>query len=852
MNDTTRLPRTADLVALSQATDANGKIDLTAYQAQRLILLHQSIDGLDARALVDELVSSPAYADPQGREQIGPLLDAIVDRLPSTEVRRFSQALDSANVNESWAERNYEHYLETPVSDGIEYVTQSVSDGLNLADQQISDSLAAAKRWAESVRDNPQNSYLERAAGRLAGEGAGAAQDHYGSMKGATSQGLALLGDTIDLAKFAYRFNTDVNFRNVVIGAAAIYASDAAHDPSKPLNDISKAAIGAWNEWEAGLEKATKEGKEKEYLGEAKGAAAIEIIATFVPISKITKLARVAQAVDVTEDLTPAGRMAGRTEGRIAGELAEELVELARDAKRVQARGGLESAGADLAFSGLAGMKRSQGELRELVDGLRKSGDLDGLLSSGALAPKELGYLARRDVTAFDGDVSFEQALTKSIGGRELSALKSGEVGNIGEAIVANNLARKGYTDLVPIQNNSGHGNDLAGINSETGRWEVVEVKASIKGIAKEQGGDLGIITDRLNRAVDARGHWDPKNMWEEQAKATAERIIDETLNRTTGKVDVDPKWARVNIERDAATGELKATPQIEKWKTPAERAQERGAVEPVEPLPKRASLEPDASQAVGVQTAHLASSANRLDDLRESDHPGHEAFKKTLDEVHRMETTRGVPSGPHSEKVAAALAVAAEREGQTITNVEMRADGQVYGIARLSAFTPNKEVSIDPAQVQGTPMEQYAAQWSQARSPHYAVHSPRVDRSDEQSRSLDGLSASDQTMFAKIRTGAPPHISDDHVAHAMLLAKKDGITDAGMIDKSLMVGDKLWVAGITPGFRAAVDVSAPAPSIQETLLQTQNLNQQREQQLALEAAQQSQSQNNSTRGLMA
>jgi hypothetical protein len=82
MNDTTRPPRTADLVALAQAADANGKVDLTAFQSQRLILLHQSIDGLDARALVDELVNSPAYAEQQGRERIGPLIEAISDRLP--------------------------------------------------------------------------------------------------------------------------------------------------------------------------------------------------------------------------------------------------------------------------------------------------------------------------------------------------------------------------------------------------------------------------------------------------------------------------------------------------------------------------------------------------------------------------------------------------------------------------------------------------------------------------------------------------------------------------------------------------------------------------------------------------
>jgi chemotaxis regulatin CheY-phosphate phosphatase CheZ len=72
MNDAT--PRTADLVALAQATDDNGRVDLTAYKAQWMILLHQSIDGLDAKSLVQELTDSPAYANAEGRSQIVPLL----------------------------------------------------------------------------------------------------------------------------------------------------------------------------------------------------------------------------------------------------------------------------------------------------------------------------------------------------------------------------------------------------------------------------------------------------------------------------------------------------------------------------------------------------------------------------------------------------------------------------------------------------------------------------------------------------------------------------------------------------------------------------------------------------------
>lgn len=214
-----------------------------------------------------ELVSSPIYASAEGRDQIGPLLNAISSRLPSMEAERFAEALDKANVNESWIERNYEQYVEEPVSATYGRAKQMAGDGLAWSDQQISDNLVKAKRWADGVRDNPQNSYLEEAAGQITAKGVGKAQESYGAMKGATGHGLNMLSETVDLAKFAHRFSTDNDFRNLIIGAACIYASDAAHDPSKPVNDISNAAIGAWNKWEAGLEKATREGSAVVNLG---------------------------------------------------------------------------------------------------------------------------------------------------------------------------------------------------------------------------------------------------------------------------------------------------------------------------------------------------------------------------------------------------------------------------------------------------------------------------------------------------------------------------------------------------------------------------------------------------------
>ncbi|EKU26348.1 hypothetical protein [Xanthomonas graminis] len=74
-----------------------------------------------------------------------------------------------------------------------------------------------------------------------------------------------------------------------------------------------------------------------------------------------------------------------------------------------------------------------------------------------------------------------------------------------------------------------------------------------------------------------------------------------------------------------------------------------------------------------------------------------------------------------------------------------------------------------------------------------------------------------------------------------MLAAKQAGIADAGKIDRVLMAGDAMWVAGTTPGMRTSMDVSQQAAPMQETVQQVQSLNQQREQQVALEAQQRQQ-----------
>lgn len=566
MNDPARTSRSAELAALAKATDANGNVDLTAFEAQRLIYRHESIDGLDANALVRDLTGSAAYASQEGKEQMQPLLDTIAGRLPPDQALRFAEALDKSNVTDTLLERRLEVF-----SENMEKQWNSFKESVGQVDASISDALADGKRWAERMRDNPDNSYLERAAGSLTTGGAEKAQELYGQAKGASTHGVAMLGEVVDLAAFGARFTTDRDFRNLIIGAGLVYASETYRDPIKPVDDVRNVAVGAWNEWQKGLKEAQAQGKEQEYLGEAQGAVGIELLAAIVPATKLAKLGKIANAVD---DATPDA--AGQTGRRAAGEATELLDELVDSARKAQKGEKWESDSADLMFSGLAGVKRSQGELRELVDDMRTKGQLDGLLGSGALNLRELNYLARQDVSVFDGSVPFDKALEKWVGDRKLSELTDPMVGDMGEAIVAHKLARQGYRDLVPIQNNSGHGNDLAGINPETGRWEVLEVKASVQGIARKQGGNPDdIIVDRLDKAVQADGLWAPKNMWEEQAATTARRLLNETQDQITGKLDIDAKWARVNIERDA-DGRIHAEPDIEKWKTPEERKLER------------------------------------------------------------------------------------------------------------------------------------------------------------------------------------------------------------------------------------------------------------------------------------
>ena len=215
--------------------------------------------------------------------------------------------------------------------------------------------------------------------------------------------------------------------------------------------------------------------------------------------------------------------------------------------------------------------------------------------------------------------------------------------------------------------------------------------------------------------------------------------------------------------------------------------------------------------------------------DMRDPGHPGHKAFGAALKEVHAMEASRGIPSGPHSEKLAAGVAVAAEYAKVNIDRVELRGD-QVVAVSRPRGVDEPAATAAVSAEFATTrSVGEHSAAWLKARSPHFG-EGAIVERSAEQVRLLNQLSAKDQAMFAKIRENLPPQINDDKVAQATLQARRAGIEGPEKLALVAISGDHVLMRS-QAGRNETVSLSQPAPPLHETVSQTHALNQQQIQQ---------------------
>ena len=557
---------TVEIAALFAATDRDGRVDPTRYEAERLILQNQSLGSIDAESLVRGIQASPAFEG--DRDQ---LLRAIDSRLNTqAEQKRFAEALDTANITDGFIERKWEQAAEL-IGDAY----HSAKDKVEWGDTYLTKQMSWAYQRAGEVESNPDATDEQRRAAGLARDTVGKAQELYGESSGGIVHSLNTLKGFVDLGEMGYRFTTDENYRDLLIGTAKLYAAETMDDPSKPVRDLRNAATQALEDWEKDYKQAKVEGRERQFLGETEGAIGVEIAATLVPVSKLGKFGKVASSLD-----------------RTGAEGLEEVAELASDANRALRRANEaptphvgESLGEATARSARAAeaagdvlraeirLFRDDGKLGQLIETAHKTGNIEGFLRSGELAPRELTEMLKRDSLMFAGKVDFTEALDISTKGATLTGLTTKQLGDIGEAIHTYDLVKAGHTDIVAIKNNSGHGIDLVSRNPAS-ELEFSEIKTSAQGMSKGQRGDpVDFVGSRLDRAINQQGHWAEQNTIP-GLNETARQLRTEIADQGGRVTEVNAKWVQINLSKSPSSTKLDVDKTVEDWVKPEPKKQ--------------------------------------------------------------------------------------------------------------------------------------------------------------------------------------------------------------------------------------------------------------------------------------
>ncbi len=88
------------------------------------------------------------------------------------------------------------------------------------------------------------------------------------------------------------------------------------------------------------------------------------------------------------------------------------------------------------------------------------------------------------------------------------------------------------------------------------------------------------------------------------------------------------------------------------------------------------------------------------------------------------------------------------------------------------------------------------------------------------------GLSAEDSILYASLRNQLPASVSNEKVAEAAVHAAENGILTPDKVRSVVVQNDRIHVEGTTPGFRASVDLTKPAPSAEEVNVRLAAVNQ--------------------------
>lgn len=123
----------------------------------------------------------------------------------------------------------------------------------------------------------------------------------------------------------------------------------------------------------------------------------------------------------------------------------------------------------------------------------------------------------------------------------------------------------------------------------------------------------------------------------------------------------------------------------------------------------------------------------DHLRDFRHPEHPQHGRYQGVLQEVHRMEERGGIPSGPHSEQMAAALVDKLGKEDRhfALDRLEMRGQDVVAVQRRDNYFEAQRELSLNADQALSRPVEQVSADWAKRTMPHLGQPRPALEQAN-------------------------------------------------------------------------------------------------------------------------
>ena len=276
-------------------------IDPIGFQADRLVLQHRVVGGVDADALARALAQSQAFRSGQAE----PLLQAVQARMGAADRRNLAEALATTGAASGpGAQLDRAAYQ---LGAGARAAIGRISDA-------IGDNLAEQRHTLQQAADDPSRPEWLRTAADVGSRVLGKAQEQHGIQVGGIRQAVHTVRGVVNTVALAERFVTDADFRQLLLSTARLYAEQTIDDPSKPYRDLRKAAVGALQGWAEGLQQAERAGRRDQYLGETTGAIAFDAALAAIPLAKLSRLGRMAEALDRA---TPDGMAA-------AAELAED------------------------------------------------------------------------------------------------------------------------------------------------------------------------------------------------------------------------------------------------------------------------------------------------------------------------------------------------------------------------------------------------------------------------------------------------------------------------------------------------------------------------------------------------